>query len=183
MSARIRKAHCPYCGSPVYPTDDVCVHCGRELLPPQPVQASPPQAQHASAPPVVHQPPSTAMPTAPHPVPHAATPATHQCPVCHGLVAPTAIQCPHCGHQLRQPKSLSVAILLWLLLPGAGFFYLGDSGAGLLWLIGILGGAFISFVLSVVTFGLLSFTGILVLGARIVELLLMLQAAPRYGAR
>lgn len=38
---RKKKAHCPYCGRPVYPTDDVCVSCGRELLPAAPVTGQP----------------------------------------------------------------------------------------------------------------------------------------------
>jgi len=43
MSDRRRqKAHCPYCGQPVHLADDICVSCGRELLPPETVAAPEP---------------------------------------------------------------------------------------------------------------------------------------------
>lgn len=52
-----QKAHCPYCGQPVYPSDNVCVSCGRELLPRAPVvnppkaAPAPPQPYYAAPPP------------------------------------------------------------------------------------------------------------------------------------
>jgi hypothetical protein len=94
-----------------------------------------------------------------------ALPKLINCPACNKEISREAVFCPSCGHpinpavQVQAPSvqappqrswSPGVAALLSLIIPGAGQMYKGQVGAGLLWLIFVVGGYFLFIIPGVI---------------------------------
>jgi hypothetical protein len=92
-----------------------------------------------------------------------ALPKLINCPACNKEISRVAVACPSCGHPINPvqvpvasqetPKrswSPGVAALLSLIIPGAGQMYKGQVGAGLLWLIFVVGGYFLFIIPGVI---------------------------------
>jgi hypothetical protein len=87
-----------------------------------------------------------------------ALPTLISCPICKKEISRAATTCPSCGHPINpQPIETSrrswnpgVAAVLSLFIPGAGQVYRGQTGAGILWLIIVVGGYFLFIIPGVV---------------------------------
>lgn len=80
-----------------------------------------------------------------------ALPMLIPCPICKKEISKAAAACPSCGHPislqaietLRRSWSPGIAAVLSLFIPGAGQIYKGHVGAGILWLVLVVGGYFL----------------------------------------
>ena len=80
------------------------------------------------------------------------------CPICNKEISRAATACPSCGHPIN-PQAIEtsqrswnpgIAAVLSLFIPGAGQIYKGHVGAGILWLVLVVGGYFLFIIPGVI---------------------------------
>jgi uncharacterized paraquat-inducible protein A len=80
------------------------------------------------------------------------------CPICNKEISRAATACPSCGHPInpqaigtsQRSWSPGIAAVLSLFIPGAGQIYKGHVGAGILWLVLVVGGYFLFIIPGVI---------------------------------